>query len=103
MEDILPELKSFILDFCKRNKIKNIDLSSLNVETSIDLDLNIFAPEGGPLFLPNQLLELDANHQLHNAWIASAADGAETILIAKSSVRVERQIGHGWVHQATEI
>lgn len=42
MKDILPELKLFILDFCKRNKIKNIDLTDLNIETSIDLDLNIF-------------------------------------------------------------
>lgn len=42
MEDILPELKLFIIDFCKKNKIKNVDLNSLNIETCIDLDLNIF-------------------------------------------------------------
>jgi hypothetical protein len=35
-------LRDFILSFCKKYKISNIDLSDLNLHTSIDLDLNIF-------------------------------------------------------------
>jgi|LakMenEpi03Aug12_release.lakeMendotaPanAssembly.Ray.scaffolds.fasta_scaffold1054703_1 hypothetical protein len=35
------ELKTFIIDFCKEQKIKNIDLSVLNSEAFVDLDLDI--------------------------------------------------------------
>ncbi|HVI49019.1 MAG TPA: DUF1493 family protein [Chitinophaga sp.] len=42
MEQIRPELKDFIIDFCKKNKIKRTDLDNLNLDTSLDLDLNIF-------------------------------------------------------------
>ena len=42
MEEILPPLKEFIVDYCKRYKIKKIDAASLSLDTSIDLDLDIF-------------------------------------------------------------
>ena len=37
-----PELKEFIINFCEEFKIRNIDIEAINLETSIDLDLNIF-------------------------------------------------------------
>lgn len=36
------ELKNFIIFFCKEVKIKNIDVENINLDTSLDLDLNIF-------------------------------------------------------------
>lgn len=41
-KQILPELKGFIISFCRDMKIKNIDVESINLDTSLDLDLNIF-------------------------------------------------------------
>jgi hypothetical protein len=37
-----PDLKEFIISFCREFKIRNIDIEALNLETSIDLDLDIF-------------------------------------------------------------
>jgi hypothetical protein len=42
MAELLPELKSFIIDFCKKYKIRNVDYSSLDTETNIEVDLDIF-------------------------------------------------------------
>lgn len=36
------ELKDFIISFCKEVKIKNIDAENISLDTSLDLDLNIF-------------------------------------------------------------
>jgi hypothetical protein len=41
MEDIHPQLKNFIVDYCTRYKIRAVDPRSLNLNTSIDLDLDI--------------------------------------------------------------
>lgn len=42
MEEIHPQLKDFIVDYCTKYKIQEVDPSALNLETSIDLDLDIF-------------------------------------------------------------
>jgi len=42
MEDVLPELKEFITGYCDRYKIQKVDPDALTVDTSIDLDLDIF-------------------------------------------------------------
>jgi len=42
MEDINPQLKEFIVDYCSRYKIQEVDPCALNLDTSIDLDLDIF-------------------------------------------------------------
>src|ERR1700761_3076085 len=42
MEEVLPELKEFIAGYCERYKIQKIDPEALTVDTSIDLDLDIF-------------------------------------------------------------
>jgi hypothetical protein len=42
MEEVLPELKEFITGYCERYKIQKIDPDALTVDTSIDLDLDIF-------------------------------------------------------------
>jgi hypothetical protein len=39
---ILPQLKLFITNFCETNKIKNVSLDKLTLNTSIDFDLNIY-------------------------------------------------------------
>src|ERR1700710_2181564 len=41
MEDIHPQLKDFIVDYCTRYKIREVDPCTLNLDTSIDLDLDI--------------------------------------------------------------
>src|SRR5450432_4455581 len=41
MEEIHPQLKEFIVDYCTRYKIQKVDASALNLDTSIDLDLDI--------------------------------------------------------------
>jgi hypothetical protein len=41
MEEILPELKTFITGYCERYRIAKIDPEALTVDTSIDLDLDI--------------------------------------------------------------
>ena len=42
MEEVLPQLKEFIVDYCDKYKIQEVDPRSLGLDTSIDLDLNIF-------------------------------------------------------------
>ena len=42
MEEVLPELKEFIAGYCERYKIRKVDPAALTMETSIDLDLDIF-------------------------------------------------------------
>lgn len=42
MDELLPELKSFIENYVAINNFKNVDLSNLNLTTSLDLDLNLF-------------------------------------------------------------
>jgi hypothetical protein len=42
MEEVLPELKEFIAGYCDRYKIHKVDPDALTVDTSIDLDLDIF-------------------------------------------------------------
>ena len=41
MEEIHPQLRNFIVDYCTRYKIRKVDPRALNLETSIDLDLDI--------------------------------------------------------------
>ena len=42
MEEVLPELKDFITGYCERYRIVKVDPDALTVDTSIDLDLDIF-------------------------------------------------------------
>ena len=42
MEEVLPQLKEFIVDYCTRYKIQQVDPHALYLDTSIDLDLDIF-------------------------------------------------------------
>ena len=42
MEEIHPQLRNFIVDYCTRYKIREVDPRALNLDTSIDLDLDIF-------------------------------------------------------------
>jgi hypothetical protein len=41
MEEVHPQLKEFIVDYCTRYKIRQVDPCTLNLDTSIDLDLDI--------------------------------------------------------------
>ena len=41
MEEVLPELKEFITEYCHRYKIRTVDPDALTLDTSIDLDLDI--------------------------------------------------------------
>ena len=41
MEEVHPKLKAFIVDYCNRYKITQVDPRTLSLETSIDLDLDI--------------------------------------------------------------
>lgn len=42
MEEVLPEIKDFITGYCDRYKIQKVDPETLTIDTSIDLDLDIF-------------------------------------------------------------
>ena len=42
MDALLPKLRVFIENFLSDNKIRNVDLRDLNLNTSLDLDLNLF-------------------------------------------------------------
>jgi hypothetical protein len=42
MEEVLPELKEFITGYCDRYKIRKVNPEALTIDTSIDLDLDIF-------------------------------------------------------------
>jgi len=42
MEEVLPQLKEFIVDYCDKYKIQSVDPCALRLDTSIDLDLDIF-------------------------------------------------------------
>jgi len=42
MEEVLPQLKDFIVDYCTKYKIQQVDPRALYLDTSIDLDLDIF-------------------------------------------------------------
>jgi hypothetical protein len=42
MEQLHPQLKDFIIDYCRKYKVQRVDLDALSPNTSIDLDLDIF-------------------------------------------------------------
>jgi hypothetical protein len=42
MEEVSPRLREFIVDYCTRYKIRQVDPGALSLDTSIDLDLDIF-------------------------------------------------------------
>jgi hypothetical protein len=42
MEEVLPQVKDFIVDYCTKYKIQAVDPAALCLDTSIDLDLDIF-------------------------------------------------------------
>lgn len=42
MEQVHPQLKDFIVEYCIKYKVHGIDADSLQLCTSIDLDLDIF-------------------------------------------------------------
>ena len=42
MEELHPQLREFIVDYCTRYKIQTVDPTALSLDTSIDLDLDIF-------------------------------------------------------------
>lgn len=42
MEQIHPQLRDFIIDYCSKYKVQRVDLTDLSPNTSIDLDLDIF-------------------------------------------------------------
>jgi hypothetical protein len=41
MEEVHPQVKKFIVDYCSRYKIAEVDPGCLSLDTSIDLDLDI--------------------------------------------------------------
>src|ERR1700761_6771420 len=41
MEEINPRLKEFIVDYCAKYRIRDVDPRALSLDTSIDLDLDI--------------------------------------------------------------
>ena len=41
MEEIHPQLKDFIVEYCTKYRIQKVDPRSLSLNTSIDLDLDI--------------------------------------------------------------
>lgn len=41
MEEIHPQLKDFIVDYCTKYRIRKVDPGALSLDTSIDLDLDI--------------------------------------------------------------
>jgi hypothetical protein len=41
MEEVNPHLKEFIVEYCTKYKIREVDPRALNLDTSIDLDLDI--------------------------------------------------------------
>lgn len=41
MEEINPQLKEFIVNYCSKYKIRKVDPCTLSLDTSIDLDLDI--------------------------------------------------------------
>lgn len=41
MEELQPQLKEFIVDYCSRYKIREVDPGTLCLDTSLDLDLDI--------------------------------------------------------------
>ncbi|MFD0792923.1 DUF1493 family protein [Mucilaginibacter litoreus] len=42
MDQLSPQLKEFIIDYCNRYKVKAVDTSAIDANTSIDLDLDIY-------------------------------------------------------------
>ncbi|MCO5936272.1 DUF1493 family protein [Mucilaginibacter sp. RB4R14] len=42
MDQIQPQLKDFIINYCNRYKLSRFDTSQLHPNTSVDLDLDIY-------------------------------------------------------------
>lgn len=42
MEQLHPQLKDFIVDYCRKYNVRCSDLDNLSPDTSVDLDLDIF-------------------------------------------------------------
>lgn len=42
MDHLSPQLKDFIVDYCRRYKVVPVDTSMIKADTSLDLDLDIY-------------------------------------------------------------
>ncbi len=42
MEELHPQLRDFIVEYCTKYKIRKVDPCAISLDTSIDLDLDIF-------------------------------------------------------------
>lgn len=83
MNNLHPKLKSFIVDYILVHKIKNVDLSDLNLNTSLDLDLNLFDLEID-LFLTEFIQTFNIDYSSFNWKNYGYPNGSYLILIIRS-------------------
>ena len=97
MDNIQPELKAFIEHYILINKITNVDLSKLNLNTSLDLDLNLF-DLGMDLFLMDFIEEFNIDDTNFNWKNYGYPRGTYTVLLVRSFLNYKlnwvKQIAH---------
>ncbi|WP_367866786.1 DUF1493 family protein [Pedobacter sp. WC2423] len=101
MDNLLPELKVFIGNFILENSIKNVDLSKLNLNTSLDLDLNLFDLEMD-LFITDFVNTFNIDYTRFNWKNYGYPDDTFIISIVRSFLNYKlnwvRQLAH-WVYK----
>jgi hypothetical protein len=94
MDNLLPELKSFIENFILVNNIKNVDLSKLNLDTSLDLDLNLFDLDMD-LFITDFVKTFNIDHARFNWENYGYPSGSFIISLVRSFLNYKSN----WVKQ----
>lgn len=101
MDKIQPELKSFIENFIEKNKIKNVDLSKLDLNTSLDLDLNLFDLDMD-LFMTDFVKKFNIDYKKFDWDKYSYPKGSYIILLVRSFLNYKldwvKQLAH-WLYK----
>src|ERR1700761_1159863 len=82
MEEVLPQLKEFIVDYCDKYKIQKVDPCSLALDTSIDLDLDIFDIEMD-LFLAEFVERFRVDNSKFTWYKYGYPSGSATVYVIK--------------------
>jgi hypothetical protein len=81
-EEIHPQLKAFIVDYCTRYKIRKVNPDTLNLYTSIDLDLDIFDIEID-LFLTEFVAEFNIDNSKFSWYKYGYPKGSTSVYVIK--------------------
>ena len=92
MEHVTPQLKDFIVSYCSKHKMREIDAASLALHTSIDLDLDIVDIEID-LFIDDFAAHFRIDTSKFTWYKYGYPTGSSKVTILKIAIWVQAPVG----------